>query len=263
MLSPKLAAMNRSPLDRIVIVLVGTLYSGNIGSVARAMNNMGLSRLRLVQPQCAIDRQATMMATHGSDILNDTVTFSTLNEAIADAGFVYGTSARQRQRRADVSPSGIAGNAIARAGATTVAFVFGPEDRGLTNAELEACHEVITIPTSSGAASLNIAHAVLIISYELFQASFSAQSETTLALAENRSLQDMYGHMRRALLDIGYLNPGNPDIVLGYFKRILSRSGLSEHEVRTMRGIFRQLQWFIRHSRTHTAKRFDKGPKDL
>jgi TrmH family RNA methyltransferase len=251
--------MTSAPHDRIVIVLVGTLQPGNIGSVARAMKNMGMSRLRLVSPQCSIDRQAVMMATHGADILESARMYPTMRTAIADAGYVCGTSARDRRRRSEVTPEMLAHQIVGLASTNTVAVVFGPEDRGLTNDELELCNEIITIPTAPGAASLNISHAVMIVCYELFQAATTAVSEEPVELATSASLQGMYDHMRRALLDIGFLRPDNPDIVMGYFKRILSRAGMCEHEVRTLRGIFRQLQWFINRSREKPVSRFKKG----
>ncbi len=230
------------------IVLVKTGNPGNIGSVARAMKNMGFHSVTLVAPRCAIDDQSYCMATHGADILHSVQTADTLRSALSDATYVFGTTARGRRLRKNLTPQDMAGVIAAGTRSERYAIVFGPEDRGLTNSELDLCDEVITIPTADVASSLNISHAVMICCYEIYK---SMHTETcrrpARTPARSEKTEQMYDHMRYALLDIGYLNPQNPDLVLGHIRRILSRAALSEKEVRIIRGIFRQLTWYIRN----------------
>lgn len=240
--------MASSILSNIDIVLVGTLNSGNIGSASRAMANMGFSRLSLVHPRCTIDQQSYAMATHGDDILRSALTFATLREALADAGYVFGATARGRRWRDCLEPCELGGRAVHYARSGRVALVFGPEDMGLSNEELELCNEVVTIPTSPGASSLNISHAVLLICYEVFSACRTTQGSNGLSIdpAPVAMVEAMYDHMRESLLEIGFLNPQNPDYTLGMIRRMLSRTGLTVPEARMLRGLFRQLVWYIR-----------------
>ena len=236
-------------LKNIEIVLVGTLQSGNIGAVARAMKNMGLSKLKLVNPACRVDRQAYVMATHGEDILNRTEIFSALISAVEMSSFVFGTTARGRKRRDFIYPSVMAAKAVNLAGANTVSIVFGPEDKGLSNDELEICNEVVQIPTMDDAASLNIAQAVMIMCYELFTASGNhADSAIPVVLAPAGKIEEMYEHIKSAFLEIGFADPENPGHVIGMLRRIFSRAGLTDKEVRMIRGIFRQLLWYIHNT---------------
>ncbi len=232
----------------IDIVLVGTLNSGNTGSVARAMANMGFPRLSLVNPRCKIDQQSYAMATHGDNILRSARTFPSLRDALADAVYVYGTTARSRRCRDALEPREMACRAVEHAQRGNVAIVFGPEDMGLSNDELELCNEVVNIPTAPGASSLNISHAVLLICYELFSAcpEIKASDVALSDPAPVAMVEAMYDHMRESLLEIGFLNPQNPEYTLGMIRRLLSRTGLSVPEVRMLRGLFRQLVWYIR-----------------
>jgi tRNA/rRNA methyltransferase len=240
----------------IDIVLIGTLKSGNLGSAARAMKNMGLSFLKLVNPQCSIDDQAFWMATHGADILKSTKKFSGLREAIKNSSYVFGTTARSRSCRCLISPAEMAEKISMLAGTNRISIIFGPEDAGLKNDELELCNEVVTIPTIADALSINLSQAVMIICYEIFTAAnkYNANKKH-LELAESAKAEDMYDHMRRLLLDIGFLNPQNPDQVLGMFKRIFTRAGMTREDVKLVRGVFRQLQWYIRKTK---AKKQDE-----
>ena len=154
-------------LDNIRIVLVNTSHPGNIGGVARAMKNMGLSRLYLVQPRAFPHKEAEWRAASALDLLEQAVVTQTLDEAIGDCQFVVGTSARERRipwplldprmcakRAAQISPR------------EQVAVLFGREDRGLTNDELKVCNLHLNIPTSEDYSSLNLAMAVQIVCYE-------------------------------------------------------------------------------------------------
>jgi tRNA/rRNA methyltransferase len=234
--------------DSIDIVLVSTLNSGNIGSAARAMANMGLSHLRLASPRCKIDVQSYAMATHGADILRSAREYPTLREALADAIYVVGTTARSRRWRASHEPRELAGSLLQHACEGRLALVFGPEDMGLSNDELELCNEVMSIPTAGGASSLNLSHAVLLVCYELYTAcrDMPPSGGPLSEPAPVFMIEALYDHMRESLLEIGFLNPQNPEHALGMIRRLFSRTGLSVPEVRMLRGLFRQLVWYIR-----------------
>lgn len=237
-------------LASIEIVLVGTLQSGNVGSVARAMKNMGFAGLKLAGPQCAIDEQARWMATHAGDILDSARVYPDLREAVADAQYVIGTTARDRRFRSLLTPEQMAEKVLGLLPENRVAIVFGREDSGLTNDELELCDDAFTIPTAPEMTSLNVAQAVMITVYELFcRARSRGPSASGGRLASSGEQQEMYDHLRTLLVDVGFLNPHNPDIALGKIKRLLTRAGLTVKDVRLIRGVVRQLQWYVNATR--------------
>jgi tRNA/rRNA methyltransferase len=241
--------MPDSYLDNINIILAKTIHPGNIGSTARAMKNMGLSSLCLVVPQCEVDDDAYRMATHGKDILRNIKTFDSITDAAAGSVYLFGTTARNRKSRDTISPMDMIAKIKDLDSFPKVSILFGPEDFGLSNNELELCNEVIVIPTADDAASINISQAVLIICYEIFK-SFenidtlkTKSSQTDLASIDK--IEDMYRHMQKALTDIDYLDPQNPEHFMGNFRRILNRAGLTSEDVQVIRGIFRKLNWYV------------------
>ena len=238
--------MPNEQLNSVEIILVGTLQSGNVGSVARAMKNMGLAHLKLAGAQCELDEQARWMATHAGDVLGNARMYPTLREAVADAQYVIGTTARDRRFRTLLTPAQMAEKVLSLVPANRVAIVFGREDSGLTNDELELCDDAVSIPAAPEMMSLNIAQAVMIIAYELFcRAESQGPAAAGDRLAPSGQQQEMYDHLRTLLVDIGFLNPHNPDIALGKIKRLLTRAGLTAKDVRLLRGIVRQLQWYV------------------
>ena len=167
--------MANDPLRNITIVLVRPQYAGNIGSVCRAMKNMGLSRLILVSPgQDPLSAEARMMATSARDILQKAKIFSSLEEALRGFRWIAGTSARKGINRGPfISPREISPEILQHARSIPVAILFGPEDRGLTNQDLDPCHALIRISTHPGLSSLNLAQAVMVMGYELYLASLA------------------------------------------------------------------------------------------
>lgn len=239
-----------SLLNSVEIVLVGTLQSGNVGSVARAMKNMGLAHLKLAGLQCSLDEQSRWMATHAGDILESAREYATLREALADAQYVIGTTARDRRFRTLFTPAQMAEKVLSLVPANRVAIVFGREDSGLTNDELELCDDAVTIPAAPEMTSLNVSQAVMIVAYELFCRAESWGPAAGMGkLASSGEQQEMYDHLRTLLVDIGFLNPHNPDIALGKIKRLLTRAGLSAKDVSLIRGVARQLQWYVESTR--------------
>lgn len=249
-----------NPLDNIAIVLVRPQYAGNIGSVSRAMKNMGLKRLILVSPeQDPLSDEARMMATSARDILEKAEIFPSLEEALKGFRWIAGTSARKgRNRGPFIYPRQICPEILKHAQAVPVALLFGPEDRGLTNEDLAPCQALVSMPTHEGLRSLNLAQAVMVFSYELFAASLGLsekegeKSVQGLKPAEFKKTEGMYAHLEELLLKIGFLDENNPKRIMHTLRRIFGRAGLSDRDVAILRGIFRQLEWYA-------AKR---GPKE-
>lgn len=261
--------MPSDPLERITIILVRPQSAGNIGSVCRAMKNMGLSHLILVAPEGdPLSSEAKMMATSAKDLLEKATIFPTQEEALKGFRWIAGTSARKgRNRSPFVSPRGICPEIIDHARAIPVAILFGPEDRGLTNEELAPCQALISIPTHQGLSSLNLAQAVVLLGYELFLASLTeslkgeqgtdhhelhgkrncASSGLPAPLAEFQKVEKMYSHLEELLLRIGFLDPHNPKRIMHTLRRIFGRAKLSDRDVAILRGIFRQLEWYATH----------------
>ncbi|MHB8835885.1 MAG: RNA methyltransferase, partial [Candidatus Methylomirabilia bacterium] len=236
-------------LENIAIVLVEPREPGNIGAAARAMANMGLARLVLVRPPDHRVPEAFRMALAARPILESAVVVDELAEALAGFGFVAGTTRRPGAgRRGRVTPRQLASELPAVSAANDVAILFGREDSGLTNAELQYCQRLVTIPSSEGFGSLNLAQSVLTIAYEIFlvdAASGSGGPGPSARRAPAAELEGLYAQMERVLLSIGYLDPANPAHMMRVFRRLLGRSGPDAREVKALRGIFRQVDWYV------------------
>jgi tRNA/rRNA methyltransferase len=231
-------------LDRVRVVLVRPKSSGNVGSVARAMKNMGFSDLALVAPRGYRRFAAAAMAVHAADVLDDMEIHDSLADAVAGAGWVLGATCRPGSyRRRALSPREAAAEAVSVAGRNQVAIVLGPEDHGLSNEDLKLCHDLVTIPTHGSYSSLNVAQAALLCLYEIFLARHPARAETT-SLATSARLERMYERLRKALLDIGFLHGANPDHIMFTLRRLLGRARLEEREVAILLGVARQIEWF-------------------
>ena len=236
-------------LEKIAIVLVEPREPGNIGAVARAMANMGLSRLVLVRPPDHRVAAAFKMALAARPILEAAVVVDGLAQALGGFGFVAGTTRRPGAgRRGRVTPRQLASELPAVAAANDVAILFGREDCGLTNDELQYCQRLVTIPSSEGFGSLNLAQSVLAIAYEIFlvdDSSGSGGPGPPARRAPTADLEGLYAQMERVLLHIGYLDPANPAHMMRVFRRLLGRAGPDAREVKALRGIFRQVDWYV------------------
>jgi tRNA/rRNA methyltransferase len=240
-------------LSKIAIVLVEPREPGNIGAAARAMANMGLSRLVLVRPPPHLVGDAFKMALAARPILEAAVVADDLGEAVARFGFVAGTTRRAGSgRRGRLSPRALAAELPGVAGANDVAILFGREDSGLTNAELRFCQRLVTIPSSDGFGSLNLAQSVLVVAYEIFIAAGAAGAGAERPAGKRASIADLeglYAQTERSLLQIGYLDPANPARMMRVFRRLVGRAGPDAREVRALRGIFRQAAWYLARQR--------------
>jgi tRNA/rRNA methyltransferase len=237
---------NRVKRENIGIILVEPQIPENIGAVARAMNNMGIKRLILVKPKKYNITSILKVATvHSTDIIEDMKVYDDLSNALANFQYVVGTTARLgAMRPALTTPQSLAMNLVSIARENRVAILFGPEDRGLSNDHLRFCHTITTIPTSDFP-SLNLAQAVMIICYEIFQAKRDASETNVPRLANSFELEGMYDHLYNVLTKIGFLNPQNPERWMLNIRRFFSRIPLQAMEVRLIRGICRQIDWYV------------------
>ena len=232
-------------LPNIRVVLVRPLGSANVGAAARAMKNMGVSELTLVQPAVRGYAAAEVMAVHARDLVRGARVVASVGEAVADCALVVGTTCRGGPYRATAEdPETLAPLLLEAAVHGPVAILFGPEDHGLTNGDLRACQRLIAIDTSAGYASLNLAQAVLLVCYELRRAALAGRrAQPGITPAAAADLQRMYDHLQRALLSIGFLHPQNPEHIMFAIRALLGRTALQDHEVRILLGIARQIEW--------------------
>ena len=238
-----------SALKNITIVLKKPKHPGNVGSVARCAKNFGLEKISVVGSRNLALEEIKQMSTHcAADIVSDIRHFDGIDEALADFQYIVGTTARQGAARGPlVSPRELAERLIEVSRNNTVALLFGPEDRGLTNEDLRYCHAVVRIPTDAFK-SLNLSHAVMILCYEIFVARATAPLPFTPVLATARELEGMYEQIRALLLKIGFFKPENPDYWMMHIRRFFARTLLTSREVKIVRGICRQLDWYKMHN---------------
>ncbi|MGH8006237.1 MAG: RNA methyltransferase [Candidatus Binatia bacterium] len=233
-------------LTNLRIVLVRPKHSGNIGAVARAMRNLGIRDLALVNPAQLCRESAETMAVHARDLLDTMQVHTSLRAAVADCGVVVGTTCRPGlYRDGALTPRALAPQLVAAAAVNRVALVFGPEDSGLFNDDLQLCHRLMIIPTDPTYASLNVAQAVLLCCYEVFLAAQDGEavkSSRPLAVAERQEL--MYEKLQGALLKIGFLHSDNPAHIMFALRRMLGRAGLEERDVQILLGLARQIDWY-------------------
>ncbi|WP_428242415.1 tRNA (cytosine(32)/uridine(32)-2'-O)-methyltransferase TrmJ [Gynuella sp.] len=233
-------------LDNIRIILVQTYHPGNIGSAARAMKNMGLKNLWLVNPVDFPSEQATAMAANAEDILGSAQVVSCLADAIENCGMVVGTSARERSfNLPSLLPGNCARQMIAEAQKYPVALVFGRERMGLHNDEIQQCHFQVNIPANPEYPVLNIAQAIQILSYELFQQSQEIGHTNTYEEAEyplHREIEHFYDHLEQVLQQLEVIRKSHPGNTMERFRRLFRRARLEKREISLLRGVLRNIQ---------------------
>lgn len=234
--------------ENIRIVLVGTTHAGNIGGAARAMLNMGLTRLALVQPQALFPcAEATARASGADDLLENVQVFDSLQKAVQDCVLVFGTTARERSVAWQIFDPESCSKKI-RETSGEIAIVFGREHSGLTNEELDVCHAAVKIPTNSQFSSLNLAAAVQVICYEIHKAHLT--SETVLnprhPPAPAKELEMFYAHLEQTLIDIGLHNPEKPRRTMRKLRSFFNRAQPDSSELALLRGILTETQRSIK-----------------
>ncbi|HJX18625.1 MAG TPA: RNA methyltransferase [Acidiferrobacterales bacterium] len=232
-------------LNRIRIVLVQPSHGGNIGGCARAMKNMGLTRLVLVAPEEFPSEEASARAAGADDVLAQAQVCATLDEAIADCHLVIGASARERRIAwPRLAPDEAARKIVAAAG-QEVAVLFGRERTGLTNDELDRCQILVNIPANPEFSSLNLACAVQLIAYEIRCAAVTDDAATPANAAEmlgeplatSAEIQRFYQHLDQVMVESGFLDPNNPRLLTRRIRRLFNRVELTSNEVNILRGI--------------------------
>lgn len=229
----------------IDIVLHRPRYPENIGATARAACNMGVNRLVIVKPENCDLTRVLKMATHAAaEVVEQMEVFETLKDALSSYHYIVGTTARLgKQRHAVFTPKEMAGKLVSISRENRVAVLFGPEDRGLTNEAIRFCHALVNIPTAEFS-SLNLAQAVMILCYEMFLAGGETGAPTLPRLASRHELEGMYDQLKEILVRIDFINPENPDYWMNNMRRFFNRLPLRAKEVRIIRGICRQMDWY-------------------
>jgi TrmH family RNA methyltransferase len=234
-------------LSNIRIILVGTTHPGNIGAAARAMKNMGLTDLALVAPKIYPSDEANARAAGADDILDAAKVYESLDGALADREQVIGASARLRTIAwPQLNPRECA-EKISHERHLKTAILFGRERTGLSNDELERCHYLLHIPCNPAFSSLNIAAAVQVVAYELFQAALATaqvlETESELDPATGEEMESFHGHLLQTLHDIGFLHERKSSpMLIRRLRRIFIRSGLEKADIHILRGILAAVQ---------------------
>jgi tRNA (cytidine32/uridine32-2'-O)-methyltransferase len=229
-------------LENIRIVMIGTTHPGNVGAAARAMHNMCISRLTLVDPQCPIGDVAYGRASGANVILDNRETHADLGAAIADCSRVIATTARRRSLPwPELDPREMAESLFALDDNRQVALVFGRENSGLSNDELQMCQQMVCIPTNAEFSSLNVASAIQVMCYELFR--YQAEPYELPAPdgpdlpASSAEVEGYIEHLRQTLDGCGFLNPQQPEMIMQRLRRIYMRNELTRSEIHILRGI--------------------------
>jgi len=236
-------------LENIRIVMVNTSHPGNIGAAARAMKNMCLQKLYLVDPVDFPSTEAALRASHALDIIDQAVVTESLAEAVADCELVIGTSARERTLSWVIEdPHQMAASALAHASQGPVAIVFGRERTGLTNEELALCHRLVHIPTNAEYSSLNVAAAVQVIAYELHSSSLSdtvyktEQADEIDRLSTSGQINGFHKHLEQVMTEVEFFGSNNPENVMRRLQIFLNRAQPSKRELNILHGILTAMQ---------------------
>ena len=236
-------------LNSIKVVLVGTTHPGNIGATARAMKNMGIVNMALVEPKEFPSDIATYRSKAAKDVLENAEVFDTLKMAISDCELVIGTSARERKVPWPILNPKDASQEVSRGSLNNkVAVVFGREDRGLTNEELGLCNLHVHIPTDPEYSSLNLSQAVQIMVYEIRSAILENEGNEgndgnwDVEFADNDQTERLISHMDELMQEVDFYETDNPRKLLLRVRRFFKRSRLDVMEVNIFRGLFAAIQ---------------------
>ena len=243
--------------DQLRIVLVGTQHPGNIGSAARAMKTMGLSRLVLVAPEKAPDRDTHAMAAGADDLVDAAPVFATLAEAVADCRWVLGCTARNRRIQLEpMHPRDAARRALAATLSGPVALVFGRERTGLDNEELQLCHAAVHIPSDPAFSSLNLAAAVQVLAYEVRCALLEGEGGTAApaartappgeGAASHAELEGLFAQLADTLQQIDFHKGRAPESAMRKLRRLDLRANLDSADIRLLRGVLADAQRMAR-----------------
>ena len=230
----------------ICIVLVGTTHPGNIGACARAMKNMGIHDMRLVDPQKFPHAEAKARASGAEDVLENATIFERLEDAITDCVYVAGASARSRSIDWPLlDAKDAAARLVVESNRGMVAVVFGPEQSGLCNSDLDRCDTLLTIPTDPNFSSLNLGMAVQVITYEIRSALITDKSPEYVSdepAATSEEMEHFYEHLEQVLIDSRFLDPKNPRNLMRRLRRLFVRVRPDRNELNILRGILTSVE---------------------
>jgi tRNA (cytidine32/uridine32-2'-O)-methyltransferase len=230
----------------ICIVLVGTTHPGNIGACARAMKNMGIHDMRLVDPQKFPHSEAKARASGAEDVLENATIFERLEDAITDCVYVAGASARSRSIDWPLlDAKDAAARLVAESNRGMVAVVFGPEQSGLCNSDLDRCDTLLTIPTDPNFSSLNLGMAVQVITYEIRSALITDKMPEYVSdepAATSEEMEHFYEHLEQVLTDSRFLDPKNPRNLMRRLRRLFVRVRPDRNELNILRGILTSVE---------------------
>ncbi len=232
---------NTSPLANLCVVLVEPTLPENVGAVARAMNNMGASELRLVNPCDHLGKSALRVAAHSEGVLHAARVYSGLSAAVSDAQQVIGFTARRRDRLGDPVQlpefGGFEGsNRVSRA------LVFGRESSGLSNAELACCDCLVQIPTPGPAPSLNLAQAVVVALYEFVREKSRTDQTPPSAGAAAGEVEGFKRHLFEVLRLVGFLREHQRAALWQRFSEVIARAQMGSADLRLLRGFLRRIE---------------------
>lgn len=242
-------------LSDIRIVLVATTHPGNIGAAARAMKNMGLTDLALVNPKIFPSAEAEARASGADDLLQQAKVYPSVQAATADCHRIIGASARRRTISwPELTPRATAAQAAATPAGQKTAILFGREHAGLTNEELLCCHHLLHIPCDAEFQSLNVAAAVQVVAYELRLAFLANEQKAgcePLQLASGEEMESFFQHLTTTLFDVGFLHErkSSPSLIRR-IRRIFNRAQLETTDINILRGILSSVQNRIRRTST-------------
>ncbi|MFN0316431.1 MAG: RNA methyltransferase [Burkholderiales bacterium] len=235
-------------LSRVRVVLSHPSHPGNIGAAARAMKTMGLSRLYLVNPLKFPHAEATTLAAHSTDILEHAQVCQTLDEALSGTVFAVASTARSRGLAHELLSAREAGRRIAAEAAHgEVALLMGTEKWGLTTEEVSRCNVLAVIPSSPDFSSLNLAAAVQVFAYEIYQAlAEPIANEITDLPAAHEEIEHFLSHMEEVLYQVQFLNEHHPKKIMQRLRRLFARARMEKKEVRILRGVLTEIQKNLR-----------------
>ncbi|GAA5785077.1 RNA methyltransferase [Chitiniphilus shinanonensis] len=248
-------------LSAFRVVLSHTSHPGNIGSTARAMKTMGITRLYLVNPKEFPSPVATSLASSADDVLQSAIVVESLGEALAGTTVQVAMTARRRELVQPLgTPRQLAPELLAEArGGGEVALVFGTEMSGLTIEEVRQCNRLVTIPTNPDYSSLNLSQAVQVLTYELFSCLSDDVShlEEHPKYASHEHVELFLEHLESTLLTIGFLKPYAPKRLMPRLRRLFQRTRLEQEEVDILRGILRATLEYDRNAEQKPSSQRD------
>jgi len=249
--------LHKHILDNVNIVLVEPQVPGNVGSAARAMKNMGLSRLTLVNPWFPDHLQARYMAHGSEDILDRAKRVSSVFEAVEGSVLIAATTRRKRHNTPFMYPKDAAYEIMKYAGAGTVSILFGREESGLTNEELKMCQLFISIQSSEKQPSLNLSQAVMVIAYEIFNCAVP-EEKNEMDYARAEEIEIMFSHLKESLIKLGLREWNDGDNFMKSLRRVFSRTGLESRDVGSIHKLCSEIDKYAFRLRDE----FSKGKKD-